>query len=684
MSAGTRDAPALPGDARFHEPGTRKEPASSPTRAVPAYPRAGVIGETVGGKYTIVRQLGQGGMGAVYEARHGATGKRVALKVITGELGADPRLVKRFEQEARAAGVIESDHIVQVFDAGRDEATGVPFLAMEYLVGEDVQQLLARLGPLPADLALRIGVQACLGLEKAHAQGIVHRDIKPANLFLMERDSGDRVVKVLDFGIAKMAGEGIGTEQKRKAITQAGTVIGSPLYMSPEQARGTVALDHRTDIWSLGIVLYQALTGHTPFDGVASVGDFISEVCNTPVAPITTVAPWIDRAVAQAVERALFIDPRDRYPTIAAMREALAALLPQGSAIQASMLVSAAAAAAASSIAMAPTAAVMPFTAGATLPEHPSPAAVTSLLASAPPADASSPPPVATPPDPGPVVPTGASAASAPLATRGPTGEKPGLGTAPWIAAAAALAALGGLGGAYAMGWLGDRHHGHTRATDASAPTESAAPVAPPHPLGALAGMWWSESGQSFNGVVVGDSVELRVHDPEQLPGQGYAAGEAVFILRPTKGDAGSFRVEARVRPAPPRGTTYDHPRSAASCVASWSEVNGKPLLAQSAIDRLVVQTARVDPPASVFVREGARVSGCTGLAEARVTEWELVLGRTAPRPGPIGAACLTSAQCQSHDCVAQRCVAAAKGAGAACTADAQCQSHQCKGSYCR
>src|SRR5262249_23642478 len=130
------------------------------------------------GKYTIVRLLGEGGMGSVYEARHTGTGRRVAIKVITGELARDAHLVSRFEQEARAAGVVESEHIVQVLDVGRDERYGAPFLAMEFLLGEDLAEVLARLGPIPVDVALRIGVQACLGLSKAHAAGIVHRDIK--------------------------------------------------------------------------------------------------------------------------------------------------------------------------------------------------------------------------------------------------------------------------------------------------------------------------------------------------------------------------------------------------------------------------------------------------------------------------------------------------------------------------
>src|SRR5580692_6019136 len=190
----------------------------------------GVNGQTSIGKYTIVRKLGEGGMGEVYEGRHSGTGRRVAIKVITGMHSRNESLIQRFELEARAAGTIESEHIVAVLDVGRDESSGAPFLVMEYLVGEDVQHLCERLGPMAPDLALRVGVQALLGLAKAHAQGIVHRDIKPANLFLTERDGGERCVKVLDFGIAKASSE-FDSGEKKRPITRTGSFVGSPLYM---------------------------------------------------------------------------------------------------------------------------------------------------------------------------------------------------------------------------------------------------------------------------------------------------------------------------------------------------------------------------------------------------------------------------------------------------------------------
>ncbi len=220
-------------------------------------------GDVLGGRYALVRQLGEGAMGCVYEARHMATGRRLALKVIHRRLAADEALVRRFQAEARAAGRIESEHVAQVVDVDTDAASGVPYLVMEYLVGEDVEALLRRLGPLPPALAARIAAQACFGLERAHAAGIVHRDVKPANLFLAEKDTGERVVKVVDFGVAKLGGD----EAPGSALTRTGGLVGSPLYMSPEQARGVRDIDARTDVWSLGVVLYQMLAGEAPTRG---------------------------------------------------------------------------------------------------------------------------------------------------------------------------------------------------------------------------------------------------------------------------------------------------------------------------------------------------------------------------------------------------------------------------------
>ncbi|HEX2871589.1 MAG TPA: serine/threonine-protein kinase [Polyangiaceae bacterium] len=296
-----------------------------------------MLGSTIDGKYQIVRLLGQGGMGAVYEAAHLGTGRRVALKVILGELGISRDAILRFQREARAAGVIESQHIVQVLDTGIDREHGVPFMVMEYLTGEDLQKLCERLGPLPPDLALRITAQACSGLHKAHQAHVVHRDIKPANIYLAHRDDGDVVVRLLDFGIAKVKEDQLNGSPDQ-GLTRTGNMLGSPLYMSPEQAQGLKSVDQRTDVWSLGAVLYEALSGKTPHHRAETLGQLIMAICSSPPAPIQQLAPSVPPPIAEIVHRALRLDPDERFQSAAEMRDAIRRLLPHGSNLTDAML----------------------------------------------------------------------------------------------------------------------------------------------------------------------------------------------------------------------------------------------------------------------------------------------------------------------------------------------------------
>jgi formylglycine-generating enzyme required for sulfatase activity/serine/threonine protein kinase len=296
-----------------------------------------MLEEILGGRYAIVRILDRGGMGAVYEARHTATGRRVAVKVINADVVKNPELIARFEVEAKAAGSIESRHIAQVLDAGNDEGLGAPYLVMEYLVGENLHRALGRLGALPVDLALRIAAQACIGLDKAHAAKIVHRDIKPANLFLAEGEDDEIVLKIVDFGIAKIRGD---DEQDidTAGITRTGTLVGSPLYMSPEQAKSDRAVDHRSDVWSIGVVLYQMLTGRTPHHRVQAVGALIVSICSDPPDPIRDAAPWVPARVIRVVEKALALRAEQRFQSAGEMLKAIKALLPHGHALDKSMI----------------------------------------------------------------------------------------------------------------------------------------------------------------------------------------------------------------------------------------------------------------------------------------------------------------------------------------------------------
>lgn len=274
----------------------------------------------------------------MYEAQHTGTGRRVAVKVIsTGDIAKNQALVGRFHREAKAAGSIDTQHIVQVLDTGTDESTGLPFMAMEYLAGEDAQHVFQRLGPVRPELALRIIAQACIGLQKAHEARVVHRDIKPANLFLAERDEGEVLVKILDFGIAKIKLDQQETAETQ-GLTRTGSMLGSPLYMSPEQARGAKTIDHRADIWSLGVVMYQALAGRTPHHHIEALGELIIAICSELPTPVQDHAPWVPPEVAAVVHGALRFDPAERYQTAADMLAAIKPLLPNGWALRTDML----------------------------------------------------------------------------------------------------------------------------------------------------------------------------------------------------------------------------------------------------------------------------------------------------------------------------------------------------------
>lgn len=299
-----------------------------------------LVGKKIDSKYEVSRVIGAGGMGAVYEAHHVGTGRRVAIKVIsTGDLSKDEQLVGRFQREAKAAGAVDTQHICQVLDTGTDPVTNWPFMVMEFMSGEDVQQLLRRVGPVHADLALRIAAQACIGLSKAHGAGVVHRDMKPANLYLARTDAGKVIVKLLDFGIAKVKMEHA-SEMGDAGLTRTGTMLGSPLYMSPEQARGVKTIDHRADIWSLGVVLYEMLTGRTPYHHIDALGELIIAICSEPPRPVQDFAPWVTPEVAAIVHKALKAQPSERFQTADEMLDAIKALKPEGFEIDEPQLVS--------------------------------------------------------------------------------------------------------------------------------------------------------------------------------------------------------------------------------------------------------------------------------------------------------------------------------------------------------
>lgn len=273
-------------------------------------------------KHRVERILGEGGMGVVLAATHLQLDQPVALKFLTVDVtSADTPagLLTRFEREAKAAARLSSEHVARVFDFGRLPG-GSPYIVMEYLDGRDASQLVEDEGPLPVDRAVELVLQAALGLAEAHTVGIVHRDIKPANLFITRRRDGREVVKILDFGISKL------TDAGSDAKLTGGGILGSPLYMSPEQIKTSRNVDHRTDIWSLGTVLYELLTGIPPF-----VADTIPEVYLSivgdqakPPSEFADVPAELDRVLGRALAKGVSA----RYQTVAGFAHDLLPFAP--------------------------------------------------------------------------------------------------------------------------------------------------------------------------------------------------------------------------------------------------------------------------------------------------------------------------------------------------------------------
>jgi serine/threonine-protein kinase len=270
-------------------------------------------GEVIGGKYRIGRLLGRGGMGAVYEAEHIELAKKVAVKILLPESSVKPHQVERFKREARSAASLGHDHIVDIFDLDTSE-DGSVFIVMEYLEGYDLADLIIRTaGPIPVHRAAHIACQAARGLGRAHEHDIVHRDLKPENVFLVQKEAGD-LVKIVDFGIAMMRAQG-----DAGRLTAEGVLIGTPFYMSPEQARGERDLDPRTDVYALGTVLFEMLTGKVPFDGDTYL-EILAKHQVDPPPTLHEVEPTLRcPAEMEGMLRAMLAKDRDERP--GSMRE---------------------------------------------------------------------------------------------------------------------------------------------------------------------------------------------------------------------------------------------------------------------------------------------------------------------------------------------------------------------------
>jgi serine/threonine protein kinase len=282
-------------------------------------PRDRRIGVTVQGRYRILRRIGEGGMGAVYEAEHLLIKKRVAIKTLHAHLSARESSVARFRREALAASAVQNEHVVEVTDMGQFEDDGALFIVLEYLDGRNLADEIEASGPMPLGRVMRIACQVCDALEAVHARGVVHRDLKPENLFLVKRSDNSDFVKVLDFGISKLRHS---VDDGPTRLTDDGTILGTAHFMSPEQAHGDPNTDHRTDLYALGGILYHMLTGSLPFEA-ETIPALFMKVIYEPPPPISSRRTDLPPEVTNAVERCLQKRAADRFGSAAELKQAL-------------------------------------------------------------------------------------------------------------------------------------------------------------------------------------------------------------------------------------------------------------------------------------------------------------------------------------------------------------------------
>jgi serine/threonine protein kinase len=274
-------------------------------------------GDVIAGKYRLEREIGRGAMGTVWAALHTTLGQRVAIKLISAEHAGSVDARHRFSLEAKAAARLRSRHVVQVYDDG-ETPDGTPYIVMEFLEGETLEERLARQRDMGLPEAVRITSHVGRALARAHAQGIVHRDLKSGNIFIAKTDDDELgwVAKVLDFGVAKL------TDSQAPSTTKTGAIVGTPLFMSPEQIRGASQVDHRADLYSLGMVFYNMVTGSHAYDG-PSYSDVLVSICTEPLPDLRLTAPWLPKGLGNWFDKACARERELRFQSADEMVDAL-------------------------------------------------------------------------------------------------------------------------------------------------------------------------------------------------------------------------------------------------------------------------------------------------------------------------------------------------------------------------
>jgi serine/threonine-protein kinase len=533
------------------------------------------VGTLVDGKYSVARVLGEGGMGVVYLAKDVHTGVDVVLKAMRPELAHRADIRERTLAEGRALAQIDHPNVVHLNAVVSDGKS--LWLVMQFIDGESLDKTLKRLRSegkhMPFKDALALFKQIVLGVGAAHKEGVIHRDIKPGNVLVRRKDS---VAKVTDFGIAKPE------EKAREGKGNTKGVIGSLWYMSPEQVSGRRDLDKRVDIYALGVVLFELLTNHVPFDADSSY-ELMRKHVEDPFPSVRAERPEVPAWVDEVLQKACAKQREARFSSCDELLEDLErrAREPQERSV------------------------------AITAPETP--------LTTSP-----------------------GSSYTKPGTTEAGSGSSRWLLGVLALVALGGLA-VGAYGYLQRPAPRQHPHHASASASstdappgDSAAPSASATPSASAgasaepkkDPLEALVGAWKSETGRQFDAVRVGSSVEFRIHDEKEFAPADYRTGEARFILTPVDGQDGTYSVEDKIRPNPPEGTTFDSDRSRNSCQEVWTEVQGRPLRASWDGARLSVDFAKIAPRPENFDQAEKAVVACKGLRNVPASRITTVLQR--------------------------------------------------------